>query len=65
MGWVGQLASTAGTITVSTATAILDRLLHHAVTFNIRGDSYRLREELKAGLVHSHDDNTSQPGGEI
>ena len=26
------------------ATAILDRLLHHAVTLNIRGNSYRLKE---------------------
>jgi DNA replication protein DnaC len=33
------------------ATAILDRLLHHAVTINIRGNSYRLKEKLKAGLV--------------
>ncbi len=33
------------------ATAILDRLLHHAVTLNIRGNSYRLKEKLKAGLV--------------
>jgi DNA replication protein DnaC len=32
------------------ATAILDRLLHHAITFNIKGDSYRLREKKKAGL---------------
>ena len=48
------------------ATAILDRLLHHAVTLNIRGNSYRLKEKLKAGLVRSHDDdNTSQPGGDI
>jgi DNA replication protein DnaC len=47
------------------ATAILDRLLHHAVTLNIRGNSYRLKEKLKAGLVRSHDDNASQPGGEI
>ena len=38
------------------ATAILDRLLHHAVTLNIRGNSYRLKEKLKAGLVRSHDD---------
>jgi len=30
------------------ATAILDRLLHHAVTLNIRGNSYRLKEKLKA-----------------
>lgn len=33
------------------ATAILDRLLHHAVTINIRGNSYRLKEKLKAGLI--------------
>jgi DNA replication protein DnaC len=32
------------------ATAILDRLLHHAITFNIKGDSYRLREKKKAGI---------------
>lgn len=32
------------------ATAILDRLLHHAVTFNIKGDSYRLKEKKKAGI---------------
>lgn len=31
------------------ATAILDRLLHHATTINIRGNSYRLREKRKAG----------------
>ena len=35
------------------ATAILDRLLHHSVTVNIRGDSYRLREKMKAGLLKS------------
>jgi DNA replication protein DnaC len=33
------------------ATAVLDRLLHHAVTLNIRGNSYRLKEKLKSGLV--------------
>jgi DNA replication protein DnaC len=33
------------------ATAILDRLLHHAITINIRGNSYRLKDKLKAGLV--------------
>lgn len=32
------------------ATAILDRLLHHATTLNIKGASYRLREKKKAGL---------------
>ena len=33
------------------ATAILDRILHHAITINIRGNSYRLKVKLKAGLV--------------
>ena len=33
------------------ATAILDRVLHHAITINIRGNSYRLKDKLKAGLV--------------
>jgi DNA replication protein DnaC len=32
------------------AAAILDRLLHHSVTVNIRGHSYRLREKRKAGV---------------
>lgn len=32
------------------ATAILDRLLHHSHTLNIRGESYRLREKKRAGL---------------
>lgn len=35
------------------ASAILDRLLHHATTINIKGDSYRLREKRKAGLIRS------------
>jgi len=35
------------------ASAILDRLLHHSSTINIKGESYRLREKLKAGLVKS------------
>ena len=33
------------------ATAILDRLLHHATTINIKGESYRLREKRRAGLL--------------
>ncbi len=33
------------------ATAILDRLLRHSTTINIKGESYRLREKLKAGLL--------------
>lgn len=33
------------------ATAILDRLLHHSTTLNIKGESYRLKEKRKAGLL--------------
>lgn len=33
------------------ATAVLDRLLHHATVVNIKGDSYRLKERRKAGLL--------------
>ena len=33
------------------ASAILDRLLHHATTLNIKGESYRLKEKRKAGLL--------------
>lgn len=32
------------------ATALLDRLLHYAVTINIRGESYRLKHRREAGL---------------
>lgn len=35
------------------ATAILDRLLHHSTTINIRGESYRLKERKRAGLLSS------------
>jgi DNA replication protein DnaC len=34
------------------ATAILDRLLHHADTLNIKGESYRLKEKRRAGLLN-------------
>src|SRR5262249_19615667 len=33
------------------ATAILDRLLHHSQVITIHGDSYRLREKRRAGLI--------------
>jgi len=33
------------------ASAILDRLLHHSTTVNIKGESYRLKEKKKAGLL--------------
>ena len=33
------------------ASAILDRLLHHSITINIKGESFRLREKRRAGLL--------------
>ena len=37
------------------ATAILDRLLHHSMTINIKGESYRLKEKQKAGVLKQAD----------
>jgi len=34
------------------ATAILDRLLHYSTTLNIKGESYRLKEKKRAGLLN-------------
>jgi DNA replication protein DnaC len=39
----------------SLAVALLDRLLHHATTVNIRGESYRLRHRREAGLIGSNE----------
>jgi DNA replication protein DnaC len=33
------------------ASATLDRLLHHANIFSLVGDSYRMKDRLKAGVV--------------
>jgi DNA replication protein DnaC len=38
------------------ATAILDRLLHHSTTVNIRGESYRLKDRRRAGLLPRPED---------
>ena len=42
------------------AAAILDRLLHHSTIVAIRGDSYRLREKRRSGLVKGVSDGPSQ-----
>ena len=47
------------------ATAILDRILHHAITLNIRGNSYRLKDKLKAGLVRPAEPRSEPRGGEF
>ena len=44
------------------ATAILDRLLHHSTTINIRGESYRLKDRRRAGLLSRPEEQ--QPGTE-
>jgi hypothetical protein len=41
------------------ATAILDRLLHHSTTINIRGESYRLKDRRRAGLLTRPDEQQS------
>jgi len=46
---VGEWGSVFGDPIV--ATAILDRLLHHSHVVTIRGDSYRLREKRRSGLL--------------
>ena len=33
------------------ATAILDRLLHHGTTIAIKGESYRLKDKKRAGVL--------------
>jgi DNA replication protein DnaC len=38
---------------IALASALLDRLLHHATTITIRGDSYRLKDKRRAGLFHT------------
>jgi len=35
------------------ATATLDRLLHHAHVISLKGDSYRMKDRLKMGVVDS------------
>lgn len=39
------------------ATAILDRLLHHSHVVTIRGESYRLKEKRRSGLIKSTSQN--------
>lgn len=45
------------------ATAILDRLLHHSTTINIRGESYRLKDRRRAGLLSGREQEEAQHDG--
>ena len=46
------------------ATAILDRLLHHSTILNIKGESYRLKEKRRSGLLTRSEPYT-EPGPEV
>lgn len=46
------------------ATAILDRLLHHATTLNVKGESYRLKEKRRAGVL-GHVRPEEEPSKEV
>jgi DNA replication protein DnaC len=54
---VGEWGSVFGDPVV--ATAILDRLLHHSIVITIRGDSYRLREKRRSGLLQKAGTSTN------
>ncbi len=54
--WGGVFGDTA------VATAILDRMLHHSHVLVMRGESYRLREKRRAGLLKS---KNSTKGGQF
>src|SRR6201999_3757713 len=41
------------------AAAILDRLLHHSHTLMIQGDSYRLKQKKRAGLLAGSSSNNA------
>lgn len=53
---VGEWGAVFGDAVV--AAAILDRLLHHSVVIGVRGDSYRLREKRRSGLVRPHGESS-------
>jgi DNA replication protein DnaC len=47
------------------ATAILDRLLHHSTVINIKGESYRLKEKQRAGLIRKPLNMSLPDGGDL
>ena len=46
------------------ATAILDRLLHHSTTINIKGESFRLKEKRRAGMFSGAKEEPSKDSKE-
>jgi DNA replication protein DnaC len=47
------------------ATAVLDRLLHYATSLNIKGESYRLKEKRRAGLLGRPTSASQTPEQEV
>jgi IstB-like ATP binding protein len=45
--------------------ALLDRLLHHAHIITIKGESYRLKENRKAGLIEARTASETAGVGQI
>lgn len=45
---------------VAIASAILDRLLHHSTTLNIRGESYRLKDKRRAGVIGRYEQSVTE-----
>jgi len=58
---VGEWGEVSGDAVV--ATAILDRLLHHSHVLTIRGESYRLREKRRSGLLGAPPAHVMAPSG--
>lgn len=57
----GQWDQTFASDTALTA-ALLDRLLHHAHVIPIKGESYRLKDKRKAGLIDSNNEVLEKVG---
>ena len=45
--------------------ALLDRLLHHAHVIQIRGESYRLKDKRKAGIIKPPPTGGFHRGGSV
>jgi DNA replication protein DnaC len=57
----GQWDQTFAGDTALTA-ALLDRLLHHSHVITIKGDSYRLKDKRKAGLIETKNSASDKAG---
>jgi DNA replication protein DnaC len=43
--------------------AMLDRILHHATVVSIQGESYRLKDKRRAGVLPKPDARALEPAG--